>query len=231
MRRLPHLQALLSMSPRYRPEPHTGGSGCPPIRTRSASVKARSRFSDPRRRVDANRFGVLYLGSSLKVCFIEAILRDDRYHVVGRLPIAEKLLENRAVASIAPTRDLKLLDLRGDGSVRMGIPSDVARGSKQTLARAWSVAFHEHFEAVDGILYPSRLNGEHNLAIYERAVPALASTAQASLLRARLRGGHRHIEGRTCVIRAVSNGSRAAPRNVRQLGRSTTQEKMTTACH
>lgn len=34
-----------------------------------------TRFSDPRRRVPAKRFGVLYLGSSLKVCFLETILR------------------------------------------------------------------------------------------------------------------------------------------------------------
>jgi hypothetical protein len=37
--------------------------------------KTLSRFSDPRRRIPANRFGVLYLGSSLKVCFVEAVLR------------------------------------------------------------------------------------------------------------------------------------------------------------
>ena len=37
-----------------------------------------TRFSDPRKRIPANRFGVLYLGSSLKVCFVETILRDER---------------------------------------------------------------------------------------------------------------------------------------------------------
>lgn len=84
-----------------------------------------------------------------------------------------------------PTRELKLLDLRGDGPVRMGIPSDVAGGSNQTLACAWSVAFHEHPQAVDGIIYPSRLNGEHNLAIYGRAVPALRCTGTVPLLGAK----------------------------------------------
>jgi hypothetical protein len=79
----------------------------------------------------------------LKVCFLEAILRDDRDNVVGTFPIAGKVLADRAVAAIAPTRDLKLLDLRGDGPARMGIPSDVIRGAKQSLARAWSVAFHQ----------------------------------------------------------------------------------------
>ena len=38
--------------------------------------KTPSRFSDPRRRIERNRFGVLYLGETLKVCFLEAVLRD-----------------------------------------------------------------------------------------------------------------------------------------------------------
>lgn len=147
--------------------------------------RGRSRFSDPRRRVESNRFGVLYLGSSLKVCFLEAILRDQRDGQVGTLPLGRTALADRAVAAIVPTRELRLIDLRGDGPVRMGIPSDVAGGTEQTLARAWSVAFHEHSEAVDGIIYPSRLNGEHNLAIYGRAVPALRCTGTVPLLRAR----------------------------------------------
>lgn len=147
--------------------------------------KGRSRFSDPRRRVDASRFGVLYLGSSLKVCFLEAILRDDRDGVVGTFPMAAKVLTDRSVAAITPSRDLKLLDLRGDGPVRMGIPSNVVRGAKQTLARAWSVAFHDHPAAIDGIIYPSRLNGEHNLALYDRAVTALACTGTVPLMRAK----------------------------------------------
>jgi hypothetical protein len=40
--------------------------------------KTPSRFSDPRRRAEENRLGVLYLGSTLKVSFLEAILRVFR---------------------------------------------------------------------------------------------------------------------------------------------------------
>ena len=75
-----------------------------------------------------------------------------------------------------------IIDLRGDGPVRMGIPSDVPRGSKQSLARKWSVAFHDHPEEVDGIIYPSRLNGETNLAVYDRAVGKLV-TPEVHILR------------------------------------------------
>jgi hypothetical protein len=146
--------------------------------------KSPSRFSDPRRRTEANRFGVLYLGSSLKVCFLETMLRDERDGIVGQIEIAESELDNRRYAEIQVNQALRLLDLTGDGPVRMGIPSDVARSRRQVLARKWSVAFHEHPAQVDGIVYPSRLNGETNLAIYGRAVGKLELLRAQNLKRA-----------------------------------------------
>ena len=55
----------------------------------------------------------------------------------------------------------------------MGVPSDVAHASDQRLARAWSLAFHEHPSKPDGIVYSSRLNGQTNLAVYDRAISKL----------------------------------------------------------
>lgn len=144
--------------------------------------KTPSRFSDPRRRVASNRFGVLYLGSSLKVCFLEATLRDRRNGQVGDYPIEETEIRARVVAHIAPARSLSLVDLRHDGPVRMGIPTDVVRASSQKLSRAWSLALHDHPAKVDGIIYPSRLNDEVNLAIFERAVPDLRAVHKAPLI-------------------------------------------------
>jgi hypothetical protein len=132
-----------------------------------------SRFSDPRRRVAAGRFGVLYLGSSLKVCFLETILRDERDGIVGQLEIAERELDDRRYSEVRVREPLHVVDLTGDGPIRMGIPSDVARSSRQALARKWSVAFYGHPAMVDGIVYPSRLNGEINLAVYDRSVTKL----------------------------------------------------------
>ncbi len=143
-----------------------------------------SRFSDPRRRTESNRFGVLYLGSSLKVCFLETMIRDDRDGIVGHIEIAETELDERLYAEIRVREALRIVDLTGDGPVRMGIPSDVARGRTQVLARKWSVAFHEHPHRPDGIVYPSRLNGEINFAIYGRAVGKLELVRQQDLKRA-----------------------------------------------
>jgi hypothetical protein len=143
-----------------------------------------SRFSDPRRRAEGNRFGVLYLGSSLKVCFLETMLRDERDGIVGQIAIAESELDDRRYAEIRVREPLRLLDLTGDGPVRMGIPSDVARGRRQGLARKWSVAFHKHPQQPDGIVYPSRLNGETNLAIYCRSTKKLEPLRGYELKRA-----------------------------------------------
>ncbi|WP_027584510.1 MobA/MobL family protein [Bradyrhizobium sp. Ai1a-2] len=54
-----------------------------------------------------------------------------------------------------------------------GVPTDVAKATSQSLARAWSVAFHDHPAKPDGIIYPSRLNGHTNLAVFDHAVVKL----------------------------------------------------------
>jgi hypothetical protein len=135
--------------------------------------KTKSRFSDPRHRSKNRRFGVLYLGSTLEGCFIETILRDRRNGVVGDYPIQEAELLERRYVGIVVTSSLNLVELRGDARIRMGIPSDVAGSTWQTLARAWSVAFYEHPTAPDGIIYSSRLNDDTNLAGFDRAMGKL----------------------------------------------------------
>lgn len=144
--------------------------------------KAPSRFSDPRRRAPGRRFGVLYLGETLKVCFLEAVLRDRRDGLIGDLPIEEKEIYARRYAEIETTEALQLVDLRDDHAVRMGVPTDVAKSSRQSLARVWSLAFHEHGSVPDGFIYPSRLNGHTNLAIFDRSISKLAAARVVPLI-------------------------------------------------
>lgn len=146
--------------------------------------KTPSRFSDPRRRIATNRFGVIYLGETVKVCFLEAVLRDQRDGLIGDLPMDEAELHSRHYAEIEVVAPLKLVDLCGDGAVIMGVPTDVAKASNQRLARAWSVAFHEHPEKPDGIIYPSRLNGHINLAVFDRAIVKLKTVNKGKLIAA-----------------------------------------------
>lgn len=144
--------------------------------------KEPSRFSDPRRRALANRFGVVYLCSTLKVCFLETILRDRRNSAIGDYLIGKSELRLHRYALIELTSRLSLVDLRRDGCVRMGIPSDVPRRANQALARRWSLAFYQHPSQPDGIIYPSRLNEETNLAIYDRAIVKLRAVNQTDLI-------------------------------------------------
>ena len=143
--------------------------------------KSGSRFNDPRRRIERNRFGVLYLGRTLKVCFVEAVLRDDRDAVIGELVLDEAELTARRYAQIEIARPLTLLDLRDDARIRQGVSSDVVGGKAHGLARRWSVAFHDHPAQVDGLLYPSRLNSVENIALYERANPKLTTRTVSAL--------------------------------------------------
>ncbi|QIP36633.1 RES family NAD+ phosphorylase [Komagataeibacter rhaeticus] len=143
--------------------------------------KNESRFSDPRDLPPPERFGVLYVGSTLKVCFVEAILRDSRDGVIGELLLAEQEITDRDYAEIVVVTDLRVVDLRSENPLRMGIPSDVVGGSDQRPARQWSLALHNHPAKPDGILYPSRLNEEINLAIFERAIPKLSEAARMNL--------------------------------------------------
>lgn len=130
------------------------------------------------------RFGVLYLGDTVKVRFLEAVLRDQREGVIGNLPIAESELYDRHYAEIAVVAPLTMVDLRDDGPIKMGVPTNVAKASKQSLARQWAVAFHEHVSQVDDIIYPSRLNGHTNLAVFDRSIGKLKAVGTTKLIRA-----------------------------------------------
>jgi hypothetical protein len=149
--------------------------------------KAASRFSDPRRRDATKRFGVLYLGETLKVCFLEAVLRDRRDGLVGDLPIEEKEIYARRYAEVETIADLSLVDLRDDHTIRMGVPTDVAKSSRHNLARSWALAFHEHQALPDGIIYPSRLNGHTNIAVSRPSLSARAGIPFATMTGAQSR--------------------------------------------
>lgn len=145
-------------------------------------AKTPSRFSDPRNLAEGERYGVLYLGEGAKVCFLEAVLRDRRDGVVGSVQIEERELIARMIATIALLAPLTLVDLREDGPVRVGVPSDVVRGSDQLPAREWALAFYEHLSRPDGIVYPSRLNAQMNVAVFDRGIRTLGVVGLTSLL-------------------------------------------------
>ena len=143
-----------------------------------------TRFSDPQVIDPGKRFGVVYLGSALDVCFLEVILRDQRNGVVGDYPLEMTEFTSRTYASIATVEPLRLIDLTGDRKVQMGIPTDVTNASDQTLGRLWSEAIYLHPVQIDGIAYQSRLSRKINLAVFDRAVTKLRCARVMPLLQA-----------------------------------------------
>lgn len=73
-------------------------------------------------------------------------------------------------------RELKLLDLRGDGAMRAGSTSSICTTSDRTLSQKWSRHFYEHenlYSKVDGIIYLNLHDSYPAIALYERAEDAL----------------------------------------------------------
>jgi hypothetical protein len=116
------------------------------------------------------------------VCFAEAILRDRGVGRTKTLPIEWSELEVWTCAEIGIVSRLQVVDLRGDGLIRMGIPTDVPRAHSQRLSRAWSRALWSHNAKPDGIITDSRLNGETNLAVFDRALTRLKGGATPRLV-------------------------------------------------
>ncbi|WDZ81455.1 RES family NAD+ phosphorylase (plasmid) [Ensifer adhaerens] len=144
--------------------------------------KTPSRFSDPRRRDPARRFGVVYLGDTLKVCFLEAVLRDRRDGLVGDLPIEEKEIYARRYAEIETIADLRVVDLRDDHAIRNGSSDGCREIFPPKPCAGVVICLHEHQSVPDGIIYPSRLNGHTNLAIFGRAISKLSAVRVVPLI-------------------------------------------------
>lgn len=114
--------------------------------------------SDPER-------GIYYAAPSLSSCLVE---------VFGDTGVID--LQTYRVAAPRLTRDLRLLDLRGQSAMRAGTNAALAKVPDRALSQAWSRHFYENPEVytrIDGLLYFNAHNDEEALALYERAAPAL----------------------------------------------------------
>jgi RES domain len=141
---------------------------------------ASSRFSDPRRK-PASRFGVYYVGHTFEVAFLETIVRDLRNGNPGPLILSANDLDAYVHVHVTVQARLDLVDLRGGNAVALGVPTNAVRASSHHLGQRASLAVYQRADRLDGICYQSRLNGDENLAVYDRAVPKLAAGARRKL--------------------------------------------------
>ena len=139
-----------------------------------------SRFSDPRRK-PASRFGFYYVGQTFEVAFLETIVRDLRNGNPGTLLLSARDLDDYVHVHVTVRARLDLVDLRGGNAVALGVPTNAVRASSHRLGQRASLAVYQRADQLDGIWYPSRLNGDENLAIYDRAILKLSAGPRRTL--------------------------------------------------
>ena len=142
-----------------------------------AAVPAPSRFSDPRA-----GYAVLYAAETVRCAFWETLGRN-RFARRRRRELPRAEAESALVVSIASDAPLALVDLRGDGPVRIGAPSAVAHDGNHAAGRALSGAVHDGVAQADGLLFSSRFTGDRCVAIFERAFGRLRATGTVELVR------------------------------------------------
>ena len=141
-----------------------------------AAVPAPSRFGDPR-----GRYAVLYAADSVRCAFWETLGRN-RFTRRRRRKLPRSEAEARLVASIGSEGTLSLVDLRGDGAVRVGAPSAVAHDGNHAAGRALSSAVHGSVTEADGFLFASRFTGDRCVAVFDRAFDRLRADSPTELI-------------------------------------------------
>jgi len=126
-------------------------------------------------------FGVLYVARQLRGAFVETLCRnrDDIR------PLPASALEQYRVAGIVASRGLKLVDLAGKGLARMGLDGRLSTGDYR-VAQRWSVAFHDHPDKPDGILYLARHEPKQQVAALLDRAEALITVQDLGTLRTHL---------------------------------------------
>lgn len=141
------------------------------------AAPAPSRFSDP-----LERYAVLYASETLRCAFWETLARN-RFARRRRRELPRSEVEARLVVSIGSTGPLGLIDLSGDGPVRIGAPSAVAHDGNHAAGRALSAAVHAGMPEADGFLFASRFTGDTCVAVFDRAFGKLRVLGVAELSR------------------------------------------------
>lgn len=116
-------------------------------------------------------FTVLYAAPVFATAFIEVVVRDRFLRQDSREIRLVEVRERACAEILSPTAEaLKLLDLRGDGIVRLGAPTDAVNARNHAAGRALGRTIHDEHTDVDGFLFASRLTGQDVYAVFDRAI-------------------------------------------------------------
>ena len=124
----------------------------------------RDRRSQPRE--DPEGRGVLYLGRDLDTGLAEAY--SGQWPQVNICPHAR-------AAWMDPTEPVELVDLTGNGAIKIGALGTLAAGDEpRRRTQRWGRRIYEQYTHLDGIWYQAAHQGGESVALWERA-PALES--------------------------------------------------------
>ena len=101
-----------------------------------------------------------------------------------RREIALNKVAKRAWAMLAsaPGTVLKLLDLRRNGCVLVGAPTDTVNARNHAAGRAFGKTIHADHADIDGLLYASRLTSADIYAVFDRGIGKLECRDSGVLL-------------------------------------------------
>ena len=130
----------------------------------------------------ADGFAVLYASPEFATAFIETIVRD-RFTRRDQREVLLKEVTGRGWALITtkPRAKLALLDLRKDGCVRLGAPTDTVNARNHAAGRALGRAIYSEHKDVDGLLFSSRLTGGDVYAVFDRGIAKLDAPETGTL--------------------------------------------------
>jgi len=104
--------------------------------------------------------GIYYAADELAACAIE---------VFGDSGVVEP--RGYGVAVVETTRNLRLLDLRGDGAWHAGTVAAITQDSDRAISQEWARYFHQTYADVDGVAYNNAHNNAPAYALFERSGP------------------------------------------------------------
>lgn len=125
----------------------------------------------------ADGYTALYATSDFATAFVEVIVRDRFTRKRQRAVLLKEVTERASVRIVTkPQAKLTLLDLRNDGCVRLGAPTDAVNARNHAAGRALGRAIHTEHKDIDGFLFSSRLTEADVYAIFDRGIGKLAAT-------------------------------------------------------